>query len=90
VPLPIDPRVIVRGVRAESAHVFKSAKQPIGTCVVRTYTISCIQCVVGADMLTRARTRAALEFFVVTGGTYRVIFKSGDDLRQDQVCCCVL
>lgn len=27
---------------------------------------------------------SALEFYVVGGGTYRVIFKSGDDLRQDQ------
>eukprot|EP00019_Armaparvus_languidus_P001069 CAMPEP_0168606302 /NCGR_PEP_ID=MMETSP0420-20121227/16492_1 /TAXON_ID=498008 /ORGANISM="Pessonella sp." /LENGTH=695 /DNA_ID=CAMNT_0008645945 /DNA_START=408 /DNA_END=2493 /DNA_ORIENTATION=+ len=55
IPLPLDPTISVCGIRASSAHVYKSAMQPLG-----------------------------FDFITTTGTTYPVIFKTGDDLRQDQ------
>jgi len=60
VPLPSAPHIWVKGVKAESAKMFKSAMYP-----------------------------ALLEFFVenksANASTYKVIVKTGDDLRQDQL-----
>jgi len=65
VPLPSNPLIWIKGVKAESAKMFKSAMYP-----------------------------ALLDFHVDTGGesdgngndeTYKVIVKTGDDLRQDQL-----
>jgi len=54
--LPLNPNIEVVGIIAETAHIFKSAKAPLG-----------------------------LKFKTVGGTEYGVIFKSGDDLRQDQL-----
>jgi phosphatidylinositol 3-kinase len=60
VPLPSAPHIWVKGVKAESAKMFKSAMYP-----------------------------ALLEFYVenktTNASTYKVIVKTGDDLRQDQL-----
>lgn len=60
VPLPSAPHIWVKGVKAESAKMFKSAMYP-----------------------------ALLEFYVenktANASTYKVIVKTGDDLRQDQL-----
>lgn len=54
--LPLNPNIEVTGIVGETAHIFKSAKAPLG-----------------------------LKFKTVNGPDYGVIFKSGDDLRQDQL-----
>jgi phosphatidylinositol 3-kinase len=53
--LAVDPEVIVTGIVAERAYVFKSALMPLKI------------------------------MFQTTGEEYAVIFKNGDDLRQDQL-----
>ncbi|EGD78380.1 hypothetical protein PTSG_12885 [Salpingoeca rosetta] len=54
-PLPMDPGVIVKSIRHDDAHIFKSALKPLG--------------------LTLETNK----------GEYGIIFKNGDDLRQDQL-----
>jgi len=54
--LPLNPNVEVVGINPDNAHIFKSAKAPLG-----------------------------LKFKTVQGTEYGVIFKSGDDMRQDQL-----
>ncbi|KAL7750778.1 Phosphatidylinositol (PI) 3-kinase [Sorochytrium milnesiophthora] len=55
-PLPLDSRILVTGIVAEKASIFKSNLMPL-----------------------------RLTFTVVGGGEYPIIFKCGDDLRQDQL-----
>lgn len=55
-PLPLNPNIEVVGINPDNAHIFKSAKAPLG-----------------------------LKFKTVHGTEYGVIFKNGDDLRQDQL-----
>jgi phosphatidylinositol 3-kinase len=54
--LPLNPNITVVGINPENAHIFKSAKAPLG-----------------------------LKFKTINGTEYGVIYKSGDDLRQDQL-----
>ncbi|GAA5999651.1 phosphatidylinositol 3-kinase VPS34 [Rhodotorula paludigena] len=56
IPLPLDARVLVTGIDAESSSVFKSNLFPL-----------------------------RLQLQTTTGEPYPVIFKNGDDLRQDQL-----
>ncbi|XP_077598670.1 phosphatidylinositol 3-kinase catalytic subunit type 3 [Stigmatopora nigra] len=56
IPLPLEPRIRIRGIVPETATLFKSALMP-----------------------------AKLIFKTEDGATYPVIFKHGDDLRQDQL-----
>eukprot|EP00040_Diaphanoeca_grandis_P008590 m.45750 g.45750 ORF g.45750 m.45750 type:complete len:858 (+) comp20050_c0_seq1:187-2760(+) len=55
--LPLDPGVIVTGIKAETAYVFKSALNPL-----------------------------KIDFQTSTGKDFAIIYKNGDDLRQDQLC----
>ena len=55
-PLPLDPKVVVTGMLAEKAYMFKSALVPL-----------------------------KLTFTTVAGPEYSIIYKLGDDLRQDQL-----
>eukprot|EP01112_Ceratiomyxa_fruticulosa_P019366 TRINITY_DN6326_c0_g1_i1.p1 TRINITY_DN6326_c0_g1~~TRINITY_DN6326_c0_g1_i1.p1 ORF type:complete len:834 (-),score=158.90 TRINITY_DN6326_c0_g1_i1:116-2617(-) len=54
--LPVNPFLEVVGIAHENAHIYKSAKAPVG-----------------------------LRFKLKDGGQYAVMFKTGDDLRQDQL-----
>lgn len=67
VPLPSAPHIWVKGVKADSARVFKSALYPA---------------LIDFFVDTKASSREAGPF---TNGTYKVIVKTGDDLRQDQL-----
>ncbi|GAA5908761.1 hypothetical protein JCM6882_008200 [Rhodosporidiobolus microsporus] len=56
IPCPLDARISVTGIDAESSSVFKSNLFPL-----------------------------RLQLLTTTGDAYPVIFKNGDDLRQDQL-----
>jgi phosphatidylinositol 3-kinase len=90
--MPVRPDVLVTGVKGEKTIMFKSALAPILVCfntapspspslsssssAAAAGDIAAVKSAV-ADAGARKETGA--------GGTYRVIFKSGDDLRQDQL-----
>eukprot|EP01134_Creolimax_fragrantissima_P003351 CFRG3351T1 len=57
-PLPLDPDIMVCGIRPEKAYMFKSALMPL---------------------------RLTFKTEKGIGADYTVIFKTGDDLRQDQL-----
>eukprot|EP00041_Stephanoeca_diplocostata_P010107 m.160416 g.160416 ORF g.160416 m.160416 type:complete len:879 (-) comp18023_c0_seq5:78-2714(-) len=68
--MPLDPnlvctcpgeQVIVSGINADSAHVFKSALNPL-----------------------------KITFFTQSRMEYNILYKNGDDLRQDQLCMQIL
>eukprot|EP00127_Corallochytrium_limacisporum_P003145 Clim_evm74s146 gene=Clim_evmTU74s146 len=63
IPLPLDPKVMVEGIRADDAFIFKSKLGPLRLTFRRHAT--------GRPGEARL--------------PYRVIYKNGDDLRQDQL-----
>jgi len=69
VPLPSNPVVWVKGVKAESAKMFKSAMYP-----------ALLDFHVDNKSNSTGEARAKKP-----GPTYKVIVKTGDDLRQDQL-----
>jgi phosphatidylinositol 3-kinase len=67
VPLPSAPHIWVKGVKADSARMFKSALYP-----------ALIDFYVDEKLSSRDQSHLSKE-------TYKVIVKTGDDLRQDQL-----
>jgi phosphatidylinositol 3-kinase len=67
VPLPSAPHIWVKGVKAESARMFKSALYP-----------ALIDFYVDEESSLEDQSKLANK-------TYKVIVKTGDDLRQDQL-----
>lgn len=97
--LPLDPSVRVVGTVPQNATVFKSAMSPLGlTFVIATATTCGVDGGVdegtpsGYRMSDRPRgasghvvTNSAPTPSLATPRHYSLIFKSGDDLRQDQL-----
>ena len=69
-PLPLDPSVQVTGMYPDESNVFKSSLSPL-LLTFRTSSTS-----------PKDSTLASLS---QTGKKYPIIFKTGDDLRQDQL-----
>jgi len=67
--MPLDPTWRITASMPEKAYVFKSAMQPLG------FTFTTVRA--GEDSSTAKGAQG--------GGEYSIIFKSGDDLRQDQL-----
>ncbi|KAI1619460.1 phosphatidylinositol 3-kinase [Exophiala viscosa] len=70
IPLPLDPEIEVCGVYPEEANVFKSSLSPL----FLNFKIATSR---DNEVATQARSQAQ--------GKYPMIFKTGDDLRQDQL-----
>eukprot|EP01047_Picozoa_sp_COSAG01_P002246 COSAG01_NODE_58_length_30193_cov_12.302020_29_plen_347_part_00 len=74
VVLPVDPRIRIDGLVAQDMQVFKSAMLPVG---------------IHFTTPTAAETDTKLPIIVNEGGaspcTVQVIWKTGDDLRQDSL-----
>ncbi|EXJ94133.1 phosphatidylinositol 3-kinase [Capronia coronata CBS 617.96] len=71
IPLPLDPEVEVSGVYPEEANVFKSSLSPL-----------LINFKVASSSSSSATSMQPGSQFQ---GKYPIIFKTGDDLRQDQL-----
>ena len=71
IPLPLDPDIEVSGIYPEEANVFKSSLSPL----LLNFKVSN-----AAD-----RTPSATNSRSISQGKYPIIFKTGDDLRQDQL-----
>jgi hypothetical protein len=77
VPLPSEPHIIVSGIHAGSTFMFKSAMYP-----------AVMEFKVEEEFSEVGTAFAALEDNETkrkVGSTYKVILKTGDDLRQDQL-----
>ncbi|KIV93674.1 hypothetical protein PV10_04869 [Exophiala mesophila] len=70
-PLPFDPEIHVSGIFPEEANVFKSSLSPL----LLKFKIASVGD--GASTSIQSRSQSA--------GQYSIIFKTGDDLRQDQL-----
>ena len=68
-PLPLDPDILITGVRADKSILFKSAQMPAR-----------LHFIVSDNKSSLAADTASSE-----ASEYVVIFKPGDDLRQDQL-----
>ncbi|KAJ0006661.1 hypothetical protein NQD34_013934 [Periophthalmus magnuspinnatus] len=83
IPLPLEPQVRIKGIVPETATLFKARLKKH----FRNYTKDQI----GSDQIRLDRIRssalmpAKLIFKAEDGANYPVIFKHGDDLRQDQL-----
>ncbi|KAJ4515580.1 Phosphatidylinositol (PI) 3-kinase [Exophiala dermatitidis] len=71
IPLPLDPEVEVSGVYPEEANVFKSSLSPL---LIHFKVASSPN-----SSATSTQPRSQCQ------GRYPIIFKTGDDLRQDQL-----
>ena len=86
VPMPLDPHVQVAGVAASSAFMFKSALYP----AVIQFRLYDQQRQQQQSSLDRSMASVSSSFVVTPrahspSACYKVIFKNGDDLRQDQL-----
>jgi len=89
VPMPLDPHVQVAGVSASSAFMFKSALYP-AVIQFRLYDQQQQQQQQQQQSLDRSMTSVSSSFVLTPrvhgpNACYKVIFKNGDDLRQDQL-----
>ena len=83
-PLPLDPAVLLTGIIPEESTVFKSALTPLRL-TFRTAaggSASDLAAQASSLSLDTEEQRAEDE---PRGGKYAIIFKKGDDLRQDQL-----
>lgn len=71
IPLPLDPEIEVSGVYPEEASVFKSSLSPL----LLNFKIASATDSSSNSTQSRSQSR----------GKYPIIFKTGDDLRQDQL-----
>ncbi len=73
IPLPLDPDIQIRGINAEKVKIFK---------VIHFLALS----LKDKQYIFQSATAPFLLYFqTTTGDEYPVIFKNGDDLRQDQL-----
>ncbi|KIW81809.1 hypothetical protein Z517_04835 [Fonsecaea pedrosoi CBS 271.37] len=70
IPLPLDPEVQVCGIYPDEANVFKSSLSPL---------------YLNFKVASAAESSSASSQRTQTHGKYPIIFKTGDDLRQDQL-----
>lgn len=73
IPLPLDPEVEVSGIFPDDASVFKSSLSPL----LLNFRISAAQD--ESTSSSKSQTKSQ------TQKKYPIIFKTGDDLRQDQL-----
>ena len=72
-PLPLDPHIMITGIEPEDASVFKSSLSPL---------LLSFKMTGGPDVsLSGSKSRSKSQ----TLPKYSIIFKTGDDLRQDQL-----
>lgn len=71
IPLPLDPSIEISGVVPDGANVFKSSLSPL----LLKFKIANS----GESSTTSAQSRS------LSHSEYPIIFKTGDDLRQDQL-----
>lgn len=95
VPLPSAPHVMVNGVNPQSAKLFKSALYPA---LIEFHVDSCIQHEPSKDTVRQAQASTPVAQLPAEQSpnspenrkgallsSYKVILKTGDDLRQDQL-----
>lgn len=70
IPLPLDPEVLICGVYPEEANVFKSSLSPL---------------YLNFKVASAAEPSSPSTQRSLSQGKYPIIFKTGDDLRQDQL-----
>ncbi len=82
-PMPLDPKIRLNGLNAATATMFASAVYP---CVIEFYEYvspeaqaATMVAVVGPDGFARRPATSG------PPKTHKIMFKSGDDLRQDQL-----
>ena len=73
IPLPLDPEVEITGIYPEDASVFKSSLSPL---LLHFRTTAVMD-----SSSSSARSQGKSQ----THGKYSTIFKTGDDMRQDQL-----
>jgi phosphatidylinositol 3-kinase len=73
IPLPLDPGILVTGIHAEDASVFKSSLSPLLLYFKVTTSTEPKQNPTPSPSTSSSTTK------------YPIIFKTGDDLRQDQL-----
>lgn len=78
IPIPSAPHILVSGVKAESTRLFRSALYP-----------ALVECYVAEEKKqpTASESNHSPSGYNLdlTKSTYKVMFKTGDDLRQDQL-----
>jgi phosphatidylinositol 3-kinase len=80
VPMPLDPAIQLMGLIPSTAAMFASAVYP---CVIEFVDYTDFQATSAASVAAASAGKAAPP--VTKPKTHKIMFKSGDDLRQDQL-----
>lgn len=81
VPLPSAPHIFVKGVNPSSVHMFKSALYP----AVVDFIVDHVDSVTDKSTQTQGTSSKSKSKNKSSMSMYKVMVKTGDDLRQDQL-----
>lgn len=82
IPLPSAPEVFVNGVHPETAKMFKSALYPA---LIDFYVESITDLQIKSSSSSSTKAHKGASFLEHKPSSFKVIVKTGDDLRQDQL-----